>query len=154
MKLRRNSLLIAVAVACSLALPGLVQAQNYPPSVSQLVEKCMAKSARARYQTAADLASDLEKILSGGRPKIVVEIEDVMARMQEIARDEIAVKKSVARRPAFVVSGALVLVAVAAIVMTMALPEVNESAAASIAFRKSRESSANAISFAASLSIR
>jgi rhodanese-related sulfurtransferase len=37
MKLRRNSLLVAVVVACGLALPGFVAAQNYPPSVSQLV---------------------------------------------------------------------------------------------------------------------
>jgi rhodanese-related sulfurtransferase len=37
MKLQRNSLLVAVVLACGLALPGLVQAQNYPPAVSQLV---------------------------------------------------------------------------------------------------------------------
>lgn len=37
MKLRKNSLLVAIVLACGLALPGLVQAQNYPPSVAQLV---------------------------------------------------------------------------------------------------------------------
>jgi formylglycine-generating enzyme required for sulfatase activity/tRNA A-37 threonylcarbamoyl transferase component Bud32 len=110
-----------------------------PASVSQVVEKCMAKAARARYQTADDLASDLDKILSGERPKIVVEIEDVMARMQEISRTEVEPHKSVARRPAVVVSAALVLVAVAAISMMVALPEVNMSAAATLAFPPSRE---------------
>ncbi len=114
-----------------------------PPSVSQLVEKCMAKSARARYQSASDLACDLDKILSGGRPKIVVEIEDVMARMQEIARDEIDAKKGVAQRPAVVVSGAVALVCATAIVMMIALPSTSSSAeAANIAFPPSRESAA------------
>src|SRR5207237_4709197 len=88
-----------------------------PAPVSQVVEKCMAKSANARYASAADLAGDLEKILSGGRPKIVLEIEDVMARMQEIARAEAQSAVGVSKKPMLVVSTAVVLVCVTAIVM-------------------------------------
>lgn len=37
MKMRRNTLLVAIAVAAGLALPGFVQAQNYPPEIPALV---------------------------------------------------------------------------------------------------------------------
>jgi len=124
-----------VATPVQRLVPGL------PASLSQLVEKCMAKAARARYQSARDLAADLDNILSGGRPKIVVEIEDVMARMQAIAHDETQAQKSVTQRPAVVVSAALVLVSAAAVVMTIALPEVNVAAAGDLAFPASSETS-------------
>jgi len=107
---------------------------DVPTTVSQLVEKCMAKAARARYQSASDLASDLDKILSGGRPQIVVEIEDVMARMQEIARDEVHAQKGVAQRPALVMGSGFALVAATAVVLMIALPEVNGRAAAELNF--------------------
>jgi formylglycine-generating enzyme required for sulfatase activity len=100
-----------------------------PATVSQVVEKCMAKVATARYQKAADLAADLEKIMSGGRPKIVVEIEDVMARMQEIARSDAAAGARRTQRPVVVVSAAVVLVCATTIVLTLALPDVNSAAA-------------------------
>jgi formylglycine-generating enzyme required for sulfatase activity len=105
---------------------------SVPPSVSQVVEKCMSKLAAARYQTAADLAADLDKILSGGRPKIVVEIEDVMARMQEIARTDGGAQRRKVQRPAVAVSAAVVLVCVTAIVVTLALPDVRSAAAESV----------------------
>jgi eukaryotic-like serine/threonine-protein kinase len=110
------------------ATPVSTLTPSVPESVSQLVEKCMAKSPAARYQTADELAGDLEKILSGGRPRIVVEIEDVMARMQEVSRAEAALPRGVARRPAFAVTAALVLVTGSAIVSAMALPNVDELA--------------------------
>ncbi len=111
------------------ATPVVKVVPSTPPLLSQLVEKCMAKSPNARYRTAADLAADLEKILSGGRPKIVVEIEDVMSRMQEIARGEAAAQRGLAQRPAVVVSAAVALVCVTAIVMTIALPDLKATAA-------------------------
>ena len=37
MRFRNNTLLIAVVLAAGLALPGLSQAQNYPPEIPQLV---------------------------------------------------------------------------------------------------------------------
>ena len=130
-----------------------------PGSVSQVVEKCMTKNPAGRYATAADLAADLDKILSGGRPKIVVEIEDVMARMQEVARAEIAAQRHFTQRPAVVVSAAIVLVCVTAIVMTIAMPDIDSAAAESIlrmpaqaqnaALAEAREELARAGEFAA-----
>jgi formylglycine-generating enzyme required for sulfatase activity len=123
-----NAIEVLLKQTKEVATPVQKVAPNVPATVSQVVEKCMAKVAAARYQTAADLAADLEKILSGGRPKIVLEIEDVMARMQEIARNEAAAAKP-AHRPVVVVSAAVVLVCVTAIGMMVALPDVNSAAA-------------------------
>jgi eukaryotic-like serine/threonine-protein kinase len=107
-------------------------AAHVPASVSKLVEKCMAKLPAGRYQSSADLVADLDKILAGGRPQIVVEIEDVMARMQEIARSEAAAQRAPGQKPAVVVSAALGVVCLTAIVMTLSLPDVNAAAADAI----------------------
>jgi formylglycine-generating enzyme required for sulfatase activity len=107
-------------------------AAHVPASVSKLVEKCMAKLPAGRYQSSADLVADLDKILSGGRPQIVVEIEDVMARMQEIARTESAAQRAPGQKPAVVVSAALGVVCVTAIAIALSLPDVNAAAADAI----------------------
>jgi formylglycine-generating enzyme required for sulfatase activity len=97
---------------------------SVPVSVSQVIEKLMAKSAAARYAKAEDLVADLEKILGGGKPKVVVEIEDVMGRMQELMRAADAPRAGLAARPMAIVACAAVIAASAATVMALALPEV------------------------------
>ncbi len=112
-----------------IATPVLKLVPTIPPLVSQVVEKCMAKFAGARYQNAADLAADLDKILSGGKPKVVVEIEDVMQRMQEVVRGDAMPARGPASRPVVVVSAAVALVCTTVIVMMLALPDVELAAA-------------------------
>jgi formylglycine-generating enzyme required for sulfatase activity len=124
-----NAIEVLLKQTKDVATPVQKLVPTVPPSVSQVVEKCMAKLPTARYQTAADLVADLDKILSGGRPKIVLEIEDVMARMQEIARGDSGAAARPARRPVVVVSAAVVLVCVTAVGMMLALPDVNSAAA-------------------------
>jgi formylglycine-generating enzyme required for sulfatase activity len=62
----------------------------------------------------------------------VVEIEDVMARMQEIARTEAAAQRAPGQKPAVVVSAALGVICLTAIVMAVSLPDVNAAAADAI----------------------
>ncbi len=93
-----------------------------PRAISKLVEKCMAKHPGARYARAAEVADDLEKILGGGKPQIVVEIESVMSRMQELA--DSAPANAPRSRPVLVVAAGAVLLSVASVVMTFALPSM------------------------------
>ena len=69
----------------AIAKPVVAVQPSVPEALSQVVEKLMAKSPDARYASAGDVAADLEKILAGGKPQIVVEIESIMDRMQELA---------------------------------------------------------------------
>ncbi|MCG3136126.1 MAG: Serine/threonine-protein kinase PknD [Planctomycetes bacterium] len=113
-----------------IAVPVVKRMPSVPISVSQVVEKLMAKSAGARYQTADDLANDLEKILGGGKPKVVVEIEDVMGRMQDLAREVNAPQTALATRPPVVIACSAVIVAAAATVMALVLPDMDGTALA------------------------
>jgi len=98
--------------------------QDIPLPLSKLVEKCMAKAPRARYQTAAALAKDLDAILGGGKPRIVVEIESVMSRMQAIAA---STPRRVPRsRRILTIATGMVLVAVSAVSMSIALPGMKD----------------------------
>ncbi len=94
-----------------------------PISISKMVEKCMAKSPEARYQTAQDLHADIQEILSGGKPKIVVEIEDVMGRMEQVL-DEYGREPVVAAKPGVLFGIAGGVIAAAAAAMFLALPSV------------------------------
>ncbi len=127
-----------------IAPPVVKVVPSVPLSVSQVIEKLMAKHAGARYQKAADLAADLEKILGGGKPKVVVEIEDVMGRMQDLAREVSAPQTSLFAKPAFVLACAAAAVAVTATALFFALPGIDGTALADGANLPSAKSDAEA----------
>ncbi|MCE9637486.1 MAG: protein kinase [Planctomycetes bacterium] len=106
------------------AVPVCRVTPSVPLSVSQVIEKLMAKAPASRYQKAEELAADLDKILGGGKPKVVVEIEDVMGRMQELMREAEAPRSSFAAKPIVVVTCAALIVAAVSVVLMLSLPEV------------------------------
>jgi eukaryotic-like serine/threonine-protein kinase len=98
-----------------------------PEALGQVIERLMAKQPGNRYEDAESLANDLDEILQGGKPKVVVAMEDVIQRMEKLARSDTTPLRD--RRPmiAAVVSG--VAAALCAILFTFALPEIRATEA-------------------------
>jgi formylglycine-generating enzyme required for sulfatase activity/tRNA A-37 threonylcarbamoyl transferase component Bud32 len=93
-----------------------------PQSVGQIVERLMAKQPENRYETAEALAADLEEILQGGKPTVVVAMEDVIERMEALARTESGPVRD--RRPMIAAAVSGIAAAVCVILFTFALPEI------------------------------
>ena len=98
-----------------------------PQALGQVIERLMAKQPDNRYACASDLIQDLEEILQGGKPKVVVAMEDVIQRMEELARSETAPMRD--RRPVFAAAISGIAAAVCAILFTIALPEIRGASA-------------------------
>ncbi len=93
-----------------------------PKAVGQVVERLMAKHPENRYETAGALAADLEDILQGGKPTVVVAMEDVIQRMEELARIETSPVRD--RRPMIAATFSGIAAALCLILFTFALPEI------------------------------
>ncbi|MEN8150892.1 MAG: protein kinase [Planctomycetota bacterium] len=93
-----------------------------PKSLGQVIERLMAKDAESRYATSEDLIKDLKKVNEGGKPRAVAQIEDVINRMEEMAREDAPVVKNRQPVTAAVVSG--IVAALCAILFTVALPDI------------------------------
>ncbi len=101
-----------------------------PKAVGQVVERLMAKQPENRYENAGALAADLEEILQGGKPTVVVAMEDVIQRMEELVRTESGPVRD--RRPMIAATFSGIAAALCLVLFTFALPEIKglESAAA------------------------
>jgi hypothetical protein len=98
-----------------------------PKPLGLAIERLMAKDRQNRYPDAEHLIADLQSIREGGRPEIVVTMEDYIKRMEDLAREELVPVPRRAPLAAAIVSG--VAAAVCAILFTVALPEVKVTTA-------------------------
>lgn len=101
-----------------------------PRALGQVIERLMAKDVENRYGSADELMKDLSEIRDGGKPKVVVAMEDYIQRMEELAT-ETADPKSRHPLAAAVVSG--LVAAVCAILFTVALPDMKAATPAFVA---------------------
>ncbi len=96
-----------------------------PQALGRVIERLMAKDPDNRYPDAASLIQDLEEILQGGKPTVVVAMENFMQRMEELAQADGTPVRD--RRPvvAAVISG--IAAALFAVLFTVALPDLKAS---------------------------
>ena len=97
-----------------------------PRPLGQVIERLMAKDLANRYESAEALVKDLEEIAHGGKPRVVVAMEDYIQRMEELARAEVEPVKTRHPMTAAVVSG--IVAAFCAVLFSVGLPELKASA--------------------------
>jgi len=93
-----------------------------PRNLGQVIERLMAKDPASRYSSAEELIKDLEDIGQGAKPRAVTAMEDVISRMERVAREEMPTVRSRQPITAAVVSG--VVATLCAILFTVALPDI------------------------------
>jgi serine/threonine-protein kinase len=91
-----------------------------PEDLSRVIEKLMAREPACRYESAPDLCKDLEQILSGGKPQVVIAMESALQRMEALVRAEVRTTPS--RAPLFAGMAAALSAALCVILFTVALP--------------------------------
>ncbi|MHC4471576.1 MAG: bifunctional serine/threonine-protein kinase/formylglycine-generating enzyme family protein [Planctomycetota bacterium] len=106
-----------------------------PKELGQVIERLMAKEPSNRYPDAEELEKDLEQILRGGKPKVVVAMEDFMQRMEAIGKEDSTPVRDRSTITAAAVAG--VVASVCAILFTVALPDIRAATTQAVEVRDS-----------------
>jgi formylglycine-generating enzyme required for sulfatase activity/tRNA A-37 threonylcarbamoyl transferase component Bud32 len=108
---------------------------SIPKELGQVIERLMAKEPTNRYRDAEELEKDLEQILRGGKPKVVVAMEDFMQRMEQIGKEDATPVRDRSTFTAAAVAG--VVASICAILFTVALPDIRAAATQTVEARDS-----------------